>query len=79
MYSLHVFCFTSLSNSNSSEKSLLILDEVLVSMDEDRSRQIMETIGSMTNSQVIFIAHNSDINSVADKTVLVKSSSSLEE
>lgn len=68
-----------LLNSSSSEKSLLILDEVLVSMDEDRSRQIMETIGSMTNSQVIFIAHNSDINSVADKTVLVKSSSSLEE
>lgn len=56
---------------NSSEKNVLILDEVLVSMDEDRSRQIMETIGSMTNSQVIFIAHNSDINSVADKTVLV--------
>lgn len=56
---------------NSSDKNVLILDEVLVSMDEDRSRQIMETIGSMTNSQVIFIAHNSDINSVADKTVLV--------
>lgn len=56
---------------NSSEKNVLILDEVLVSMDEDRSRQIMETIGSMTNSQVIFIAHNNDINSVADKTVLV--------
>lgn len=56
---------------NSSDKNVLILDEVLVSMDEDRSRQIMETIGSMTNSQVIFIAHNSDINSIADKTVLV--------
>lgn len=57
---------------NSSEKNVLILDEVLVSMDEDRSRQIMETISSMTNSQVIFIAHNSDINSIADKTVLVE-------
>lgn len=56
---------------SSSEKNVLILDEVLVSMDEDRSRQIMETIGSMTNSQVIFIAHNTDINSVADKTILV--------
>lgn len=56
---------------NSSEKNVLILDEVLVSMDEDRSRQIMETISSMTNSQIIFIAHNTDINSVADKTVLV--------
>lgn len=56
---------------NSSEANVLILDEVLVSMDEDRSRQIMETIGSMTNSQVIFIAHNSDINSVADKTVSI--------
>lgn len=56
---------------NSSENNVLILDEVLVSMDEDRSRQIMETIGSMTSSQIIFIAHNSDINSIADKTVLV--------
>lgn len=56
---------------NSSDKNVLILDEVLVSMDEDRSRQIMETISSMTNSQIIFIAHNSDINSIADKTVLV--------
>ena len=53
------------------DKNVLILDEVLVSMDEDRSRQIMETISSMTNSQIIFIAHNSDINSIADKTVLV--------
>lgn len=56
---------------SSSEKSTLILDEVLVSMDEDRARQIMETISSMTSSQVIFIAHNSDINSIADKTVTV--------
>lgn len=56
---------------NSSTQNVLILDEVLVSMDEERSRQIMETIGSMTNSQVIFIAHNTDINSVADKTVSV--------
>lgn len=56
---------------NSSDKNVLILDEVLVSMDEDRSRQIMETISSMTNSQVIFIAHNTDINSIADKTVIV--------
>lgn len=56
---------------NSSENNVLILDEVLVSMDEDRSRQIMETIGALVNSQIIFIAHNSDINSVADKTVLV--------
>lgn len=56
---------------NSTEKNLLILDEVLVSMDEDRARQIMETISSMTNSQIIFIAHDENINSVADKTVLV--------
>lgn len=60
---------------NTSDNNVLILDEVLVSMDEDRSRQIMETIGSMTNSQIIFIAHNTDINSVADKTVLVSKSS----
>lgn len=56
---------------NASDKSLLILDEVLVSMDEERARQIMDTISSMTNSQVIFIAHNAEINSIADKTVLI--------
>lgn len=57
---------------NSSEQSALIFDEVLVSMDEDRARQIMETISSITNCQVIFIAHNTDINSIADKVVEVK-------
>lgn len=56
---------------DSSDKNVLILDEVLVSMDEDRSRQIMETIGSLSNSQIIFIAHNTDINAIADKTISV--------
>lgn len=64
---------------NSSDKNVLILDEVLVSMDEDRSRQIMETIASMTNSQIIFIAHNTDINSIADKTVLISREESKED
>lgn len=56
---------------NANEKSVLIFDEILVSMDEDRARHIMETISSLSNSQVIFIAHGSDINSVADKNVTI--------
>lgn len=57
---------------NANEKSVLIFDEVLVSMDEDRARHIMETVASLSNSQVIFIAHGSDISSVADKNVVIE-------
>lgn len=56
---------------NGNERNVLIFDEVLVSMDEVRARQIIETISSITNCQVIFIAHNSDINTVADTIVKV--------
>ena len=58
---------------SSSEKNVLILDEVLVSMDEERARLIMETISSMTNSQIIFIAHSAEINTIADKTIIIES------
>lgn len=51
------------------EESLLILDEVLVSMSEDRSQAILETISNLTKSQVIFIAHNVSINQFADKVI----------
>lgn len=57
---------------NGRTQGLVILDEVLVSMDQERAQQIMETIASITNSQVIFIAHNTAINAIADKTVHIK-------
>lgn len=56
---------------NGADKNVIILDEVLVSMDEIWARKIMETISTVTNSQIIFIAHNSDINSVADLVIPV--------
>lgn len=55
-----------LSNKN---QSLLILDEVLTAMSTTRSQLILETIASFTNSQIILIAHNDNINSFADKVV----------
>lgn len=51
------------------KQNLLILDEVLVSMSEDRSQLILETIKSFSNSQIIFIAHSDVANSFADKIV----------
>lgn len=56
---------------NDGENNVLILDEILVSMDESRARHIIETITSITNCQIIFIAHSADIQTIADKTVLV--------
>lgn len=64
---------------NGADKNVIIFDEVLVSMDEIRARKIMETISSVTNSQIIFIAHNSDIDSVADLVVQVGKNDSQEE
>lgn len=61
---LAIALFLSEDNEN-----LLILDEVLVSMSEDRSESILETISSLTKSQVIFIAHNVAINQFADKVI----------
>lgn len=51
---------------NNGKNSLMILDEILVSMDEDRAVRILETISSLTNSQIIFIAHNEGIHQFAD-------------
>lgn len=56
---------------NDGSHNVLILDEILVSMDAVRARHIIETINSITNCQVIFIAHNPDIQEVADKNVVV--------
>lgn len=55
-----------LSNSND---NLLILDEVLVSMSEERVQGALELISSMKNTQVILIAHNEGANDMADKVV----------
>lgn len=56
---------------NEGDNNVLILDEILVSMDESRARHIIETITSITNCQVIFIAHNTDIKNIADHTVFI--------
>lgn len=48
---------------------LLILDEILVSMSEERATLILTTIQELSNSQIIFIAHNGSVNSVADRIV----------
>lgn len=56
---------------NGAGRNVIIFDEVLVSMDEVRARKIMETISEITNSQIIFIAHNSDIDSIADLVIQV--------
>lgn len=50
------------------EKTALILDEVLISMDEDRAHNIMNTVKEVSRGQVIFIAHSDAINTIADKT-----------
>ena len=56
---------------NDGDNNVLVLDEILVSMDETRARHIIETITNITNCQVIFIAHNADIQEIADKTFSV--------
>lgn len=57
---------------NDGENNVLILDEILVSMDELRARHIIETISSMINCQIIFIAHNPEIQNVADKNIQIE-------
>ena len=54
---------------NNEDQSLLILDEVLVSMDDERTQNILETIAEITNTQLIFIAHNHLINDISEKIV----------
>lgn len=50
----------------SGKKSSMILDEVLVSMDDERSSNILHTIQEVAQGQVILIAHSESINTVAD-------------
>ena len=50
--------------------SLLILDEILTAMDEDRAGEILEAMQDLSNGgQIIIVAHNEIIKSIADKVV----------
>lgn len=56
-----------------SSKNLIILDEVLVSQDVSRAELILQTIKDVCKGQVIIVAHNDEINSIADKTIELNS------
>jgi len=57
-----------LLNSDAGQ-NLMILDEVLVSQDTNRAEQILVTLKEVSKGQVILIAHNEAIDSIADKIV----------
>lgn len=51
------------------EPSMLILDEVLTAMDDTMSSAILKAIQSSGHGQVIIIAHNDIVSTIADKPV----------
>lgn len=53
------------------EPSMLILDEVLTAMDDTRAQSILTTIQDAGHGQVIIIAHNDIIRSIADTVVML--------
>lgn len=53
------------------EPSMLILDEVLTAMDDNRAQSILTTIQDAGHGQVIIIAHNDIIRSIADTVVML--------
>lgn len=53
------------------EPSMLILDEVLTAMDDNRSQSILTAIQEAGHGQVIIIAHNDIIRSIADTAVIL--------
>lgn len=58
---------------NASDSSnLIILDEVLVSQDADRSELILSTIRDVCKGQVVMISHGAGIAAIADKKVELK-------
>lgn len=60
---------------NSSDSSnLIILDEVLVSQDSDRSELILSTIRDVCKGQVVMIAHGDGVGAIADKKVELEGS-----
>lgn len=59
-----------LSQGKVAEGSTMILDEVLVSQDEERVESIISTIKDVMKGQVILIGHNGDsISSIADSII----------
>lgn len=50
-------------------QNLIVLDEVLVSQDVNRAELILATLKEVFKGQVVLIAHNEAIDSVADKIV----------
>lgn len=57
-----------LLNSGDSE-NLIILDEVLVSQDDNRAEIILSTIKDVCKGQVVLVAHNSITDGISDKVV----------
>lgn len=55
-------------NSSDSD-NLIILDEVLVSQDADRSELILSTIKDVCKGQVVMISHGAGVASIADRKV----------
>lgn len=55
--------------NGSDGRGLIILDEVLVSQDADRSDLILSTIGEVCEGQVVLIAHGEGVTAIADKKV----------
>lgn len=51
------------------EQSLMILDEPITSQDSNRAELMLNTIESMNNGQVIIVAHNEIIQSIADTII----------
>ena len=55
--------------NGASSKNLIILDEVLVSQDTNRSELILSTVKEICKGQVIIIAHSDSIDAIADNIV----------
>lgn len=53
----------------SDSNNLIILDEVLVSQDADRSELILSTIKDVCKGQVVMISHGAGVAAIADKKV----------
>lgn len=49
--------------------TMLILDEVLTAMDSDRASAILEAMQGISGGQIIIVAHNEIVKSIADKVV----------
>lgn len=56
---------------NGGKSGLLILDEVLVSMDEEKQSRILNTMQEINGSQIILVAHSQIANTIADHVVML--------